>query len=162
ARPNARACAELVARLARAVDYAHQHGVIHRDIKPQNAMIDAETGQPVLMDFGLAKQLGEQQGLVTHSGQVLGTPAYMAPEQARGRAHEIGPLADVYSLGALLYDLLCRRPPFEGAVGEILHKVQSVEPLPPRKVNPSVHRDLETVCLKAMAKDPAARYPTAG
>src|SRR5207249_1899047 len=98
--PNARVCAELVARLARAVAFAHQRGVIHRDIKPHNAMIDVETGQPILLDFGLAKLLGEQEEQVTCTGQVLGTPAYMAPEQARGRVHEIGPLSDVYSLGA--------------------------------------------------------------
>src|SRR5262249_22328712 len=103
-----------------------------------------------------------QDGQVTHSGQILGTPAYMAPEQAAGRTHQVGPLADVYSLGALLYHLLCKRPPFEGSVGEILHRVQSAEPTPPRKLVPTVHRDLETVCLKAMAKGPRDRYPSAG
>jgi tetratricopeptide (TPR) repeat protein len=158
--PTARSCAEFMARLARAVEHAHQHGIIHRDIKPANVMID-ETGQPVLMDFGLAKELNEQGEQVTHSGQILGTPAYMAPEQASGHVHEVGPLADVYALGAVLYTLLCNRPPFSGAVGEVLKMVQTEEPTPPRKLVPSLHLDLETICQKAMAREPAARYASA-
>jgi predicted Ser/Thr protein kinase len=159
---TARACAEVVARLARAVEYAHQHGVIHRDIKPGNTMIEADTGEPVLMDFGLAKELDQQDAQLSQSGQILGTPAYMAPEQAGGHVHQVGPLADVYSLGALLYHLLCKRPPFEGNVGEIIRKVQTEEPTPPRKLVASIHRDLETICLKALAKEPARRYASAG
>lgn len=160
-KPTARNAAEFIARVARAVGYAHQHGVVHRDLKPANVMVDAETGQPVLMDFGLAKELDEDASLLTQTGQVLGTPAYMAPEQAAGRLHEVGPLSDIYSLGAILYELVCSRRPFEGGAGEVLRQLQTDEPPPPRKLNPRLHRDLETVCLKALAKDPATRYATA-
>jgi WD40 repeat protein/tetratricopeptide (TPR) repeat protein/predicted Ser/Thr protein kinase len=159
--PTARQAAEMVATLARAVGFAHEHGVMHRDIKPANVMVDAETGEPVLMDFGLAKELSEHDSHVTKSGQVLGTPAYMSPEQAAGQIDRIGPLSDVYALGAVLYEFLCGRLPFEGSVGEILRKVQTDEPLPPRKIAPKIHRDLETICMKALAKDPARRYASA-
>ncbi|HUY36104.1 MAG TPA: serine/threonine-protein kinase [Pirellulales bacterium] len=159
--PSAREVAELLARVARAVGYAHEHGVVHRDLKPANVMIEAETGQPVLMDFGLAKELGDEASLLTHSGQVMGTPAYMAPEQAAGRIHDVGPLADVYALGAVLYEMLCARPPFQGSVGEVLSRIQAEEPPSPRSLNVKIHRDLETICLKALAKEPAARYGSA-
>ena len=158
---GARQCAETVAALAHAVEYAHQRGVVHRDIKPSNVMVDDETGNPVLMDFGLAKNVGEDDVQLTQSGQVMGTPAYMAPEQAAGKTDEIGPLSDVYALGAVLYELLTGRPPFIGSSGEVIHRVQSEEPVSPRKLAPSLHRDLETVCLKAMAKAPSARYASA-
>jgi tRNA A-37 threonylcarbamoyl transferase component Bud32 len=158
---TARACAEIVAQLARAVAHAHQHGVIHRDIKPANTMIETGSNEPILMDFGLAKELGQQDSQLSHSGQILGTPAYMAPEQASGHLSQVGPLADVYSLGAVLYHMLCKRPPFEGNVGEIIRKVQTEEPTPPRTLVPSIHRDLETICLKALEKDPARRYESA-
>src|SRR6185437_1747552 len=98
---------------------------------------------------------------LTHTGQVLGTPAYMAPEQAAGQVDQIGPQSDAYSLGAVLYELLCGRPPFAGSVGEVLRQVQSEEPPGPRTINPRIHRDLETICLKALAKEKAARYATA-
>lgn len=159
--PTPRQAAEMTAVLARAVAYAHDHGVIHRDLKPSNVMVDAESGQPVLMDFGLAKELGDEQSQLTQSGQVVGTPAYMSPEQAAGRLEQVGPLSDVYSLGAVLYELLCRRPPFSGGVGEVIRQVQTDEPAPPRKLNARVHRDLETICLKALAKEPARRYASA-
>lgn len=159
--PSARQVAEMVAVLARTVGYAHANGIIHRDLKPGNVMVEADTGQPILMDFGLAKELAEQDVQLTQSGQVMGTPAYMAPEQAAGQVHRIGPPADIYALGVLLYELLTGRLPFTGMFGEVVRKVQTEEPLPPRRLVPRLHRDLETVCLKAMAKDPAQRYASA-
>ena len=159
--PTPRQAAEMTAVLARAVGYAHEHGVVHRDIKPANVMVDAETGEPVLTDFGLAKELSREGPEVTDSGAVVGTPAYMAPEQAAGRIEQIGPATDIYALGTVLYELLCGRPPFLGNKVEILYRVQAEEPVPPRKLNPRIHRDLETICLKALAKEPAARYESA-
>jgi len=161
ARPTARQAAEKLALLARAVAHAHRHGVVHRDIKPTNVMIDAETGQPVLTDFGLAKELADGDPHVTRAGQIMGTPAYMAPEQAAGRIDQIGPHTDVYALGAVLFELLCGRPPFLGSAGEIYRKVQSDEPPRPRQLATRVHRDLETICLRALAKRPADRYASA-
>jgi tetratricopeptide (TPR) repeat protein/predicted Ser/Thr protein kinase len=160
-KPTAHRSAKIMATLSRAVGYAHAHNVVHRDIKPANVMIDAETGEPVLMDFGLAKELAEENVQMTRAGQVMGTPAYMAPEQAAGRIDQIGPCTDVYTLGAVLYDLLCGRPPFLGTFGEVVHRLQHDEPVPPRRVAPHVHRDLETICLKALSKDPAGRYASA-
>jgi len=160
-RPSAREAAEMVARLARAVAYAHEHGVLHRDIKPGNVMVDGQSGEPVLMDFGLAKELSRQGSDLTQSGQVMGTPAYMAPEQAAGRVETIGTPSDVYALGTVLYYLLCGRAPFEGSTGEVLRQVQTDQPAAPRKLAPRTHRDLETICLKAMAREPAARYGSA-
>src|SRR5262245_9131536 len=159
--PTARECADMIARLARAVQYAHEHEVIHRDLKPANVMVDAESGQPVLMDFGLAKDLARQDVHFTQTGQLLGTPAFMAPEQASGKAARVGPPADVYSLGGVLYHLLCGLPPFPCTLSEVPDKVQHEDPVPLRRLNANVHRDLEVICLKALAKDPAARYPTA-
>lgn len=158
---NARVAAEIIAKVARAVHYAHEQGVIHRDIKPSNIMLDGDSREPMLMDFGLAKQLSDQESHVTKSGQVMGTPVYMAPEQAAGHHEKIGPLSDVYALGAVLYELLTGRPPYAGSTGEVIRQVQSEPPPAPRKLSPSVHRDLETICLKAMAKEPAARYADA-
>ncbi len=158
----ARRAAEILAVLSRAVAYAHEHGVIHRDLKPANVMIDLESGQPVLMDFGLAKETSDEGSHVTQTGQVVGTPAYMSPEQAAGRAERVGPWSDQYSLGAILYELLTGRPPFLGAVGEVIHQVQHQEPEPPRKLFPALHRDIETVCLKALSKNPQDRYADAG
>jgi tetratricopeptide (TPR) repeat protein/predicted Ser/Thr protein kinase len=160
-KPTAHRSAKIMATLSRAVGYAHAHNVVHRDIKPANVMIDAETEEPVLMDFGLAKELAEENVQMTRAGQVMGTPAYMAPEQAAGRIDQIGPCTDVYTLGAVLYDLLCGRPPFLGTFGEIVHRLQHDEPVPPRRLAPRVHRDLETICLKALSKDPAGRYASA-
>jgi tetratricopeptide (TPR) repeat protein/predicted Ser/Thr protein kinase len=158
---TARQSATMLALLARAVAYAHERGVVHRDLKPSNVMVDADTGQPVLMDFGLAKEATQSSSQLTRSGDVLGTPAYMAPEQAAGRTEEVGPAADVYALGAILYELLAGRPAFTGPVGEVLKRVQTEEPPPPRKRNPRIHRDLETICLKAMAKESSQRYASA-
>jgi tRNA A-37 threonylcarbamoyl transferase component Bud32 len=158
---TAREAADILATLAGAVSYAHEHGVVHRDIKPANVMIDHDSGQPMLMDFGLAKDMTDEDAQLTHDGAILGTPAYMAPEQAAGDQGRIGPRSDIYGLGALLYSLLCGRAPFEGSFGEILKSVQTSEPVSPRKLHRGLHRDLETICLKAMAKDPAGRYATA-
>jgi tRNA A-37 threonylcarbamoyl transferase component Bud32/tetratricopeptide (TPR) repeat protein len=158
--PTARHLAGLVAQLAEAADYAHRHGVVHRDIKPGNVMVDGESGHPVLMDFGLAKDMAPDAPHLTCTGQVVGTPAYMSPEQASGHSHEIGPATDQYALGVLLYECLCGRLPFLGSVGEIIRQVQTEEPPPLRRLAPHVHVDLETICQKAMAKDPAARYPS--
>jgi tetratricopeptide (TPR) repeat protein/CRISPR/Cas system-associated endoribonuclease Cas2 len=160
-KPTAHQAAQLVAALSRAVHYAHEHGVVHRDIKPANVLIDDETGQPILTDFGLAKDATDSDVQLTLSGQVMGTPAYMAPEQAAGRQDQIGPATDVYSLGAVLYELITGRRPFTGTVGEVISLVQSEPPPPPRKIVPKLHRDLETICLKAMAKEPALRYVSA-
>jgi tetratricopeptide (TPR) repeat protein len=156
-----REVAGVVAALARAVSYAHKRDVVHRDIKPANVMIDAETGNPMLMDFGLAKNLAEEDVQLTQSGQVMGTPVYMAPEQAAGQIEKIGPPADIYALGVVLYVLLCGQRPFQGSFGEVLKQVQTSEPAPPRRIKPGLHRDLETICLKAMAKEASRRYESA-
>ncbi|MBN2449220.1 MAG: protein kinase, partial [Lentisphaeria bacterium] len=159
--PTPHRVAEMVETLSRAVAYAHAHGVIHRDIKPANVMVDAETGQPVLMDFGLAKETSRDGVQMTQDGQIIGTPAYMAPEQAAGQVADVGPQTDVYALGALLYDLLCGRPPFLGSSGEIIRRVQTEEPVPLRQRNPQVHRDLETICMKCLAREIRERYASA-
>ncbi|MGD0899059.1 MAG: serine/threonine-protein kinase, partial [Thermoguttaceae bacterium] len=161
-KPNGREAAEILLGLARAVDHAHHRGILHRDIKPSNVMVEGASGQPMLMDFGLAKQLAFTESDLTHSGQVLGTPAYMAPEQAAGHVHQVGTHSDIYALGAVLYYLLCGRPPFLGSSGEVIRQVQTDEPPPPRRFAPRIHRDLETICLHAMAHDPARRYGSAG
>jgi WD40 repeat protein/tRNA A-37 threonylcarbamoyl transferase component Bud32 len=146
--------------IAEAVQYAHQHGILHRDLKPSNVLIDQED-RPRITDFGLAKQLHSDTE-VTLAGQVLGSPNYTAPEQAAGRPKEIGPVSDVYSLGALLYHLLTGRPPFlAGTVQETLRLVHESDPIAPRVLNPNVPADLDTICLKCLEKDPARRYPSA-
>jgi len=156
----ARRSAETIEKVARAVDYAHQRGVIHRDIKPGNILIDAG-GQPRITDFGLAKRTDSDSG-VTKSGQIIGTPSYMPPEQAGGSNDLVGPRADVYSLGATLYCLLTGRPPFQSAtVLETLRQVEERDPVAPRMLNPAVDRDLETICLKCLEKNPERRYATA-
>jgi WD40 repeat protein len=150
----------LVEALARAVGYAHRQGVVHRDIKPSNVLLTS-AGVPKLTDFGLAKHLGAGEG-VTATGDVFGTPAYMAPEQALGHVHEVGPAADVYALGATLYELLAGRPPFQGETPlEVLRRVAGEEPVSVRRLCPGVPRDLETICLKCLRKEPARRYATA-
>ncbi|MBI4575970.1 MAG: protein kinase [Planctomycetes bacterium] len=147
----------LTRRVAEGLAYAHSQGVIHRDVKPHNILVD-EDGFPRITDFGLARELGSESRL-TLAGTVVGTPAYMAPEQARGDAAAVGPLSDVYGLGAVLYEMLALKPPFQGAnPADILARVLTVEPVPLRRVNPQVPRDVATMVGRAMEKDPARRY----
>lgn len=146
--------------LARAMHHAHHHQVVHRDLKPANVLMTLD-GQPKVTDFGLAKQLDEDSGQ-TKTGQVMGTPSYMAPEQAQGCLQEIGPATDVYALGAILYEMLAGRPPFKGAISqETLEHVRTRDPVPPSRHRPGVPRDLETICLKCLAKEPSCRYHSA-
>jgi WD40 repeat protein len=152
--------AGLVETLARAVHHAHQAGVVHRDLKPGNVLLAAD-GTPKITDFGLAKRVGEDRG-DTRSGTLVGTPSYMAPEQARGTARAAGPAADVYALGAVLYELLTGRPPFRAENAcETLIQVVHHDPVSPRQLQPRLPRDLATVTLKCLEKDPKKRYPSA-
>jgi WD40 repeat protein len=155
-----RRAAALLAPVAEAVAEAHRRGVVHRDLKPANILLDAD-GRPKVSDFGLAKLLGQVNGL-TESGAILGSPWYMAPEQADGHAREVGEPADVHALGAVLYELLTGRPPFKAAtVLETLEQVKSAVPVGPRRLVPSVPKDLETIALQCLAKAPSQRYPDA-
>jgi WD40 repeat protein len=152
--------ARYVHTIAEAVHHAHEHGILHRDLKPSNVLIDA-ADQPHITDFGLAKRLESGTDL-TVSGQVLGSPQYMPPEQATGRQRQVGRRSDVYALGAVLYHLLTGRPPFVGeTLSDILPQVVNDEPLRPRQLNPAVPADLETVCLKCLEKEMDRRYPSA-
>jgi WD40 repeat protein/serine/threonine protein kinase len=178
-----REAAQLVETLARAMHHAHMAGVVHRDLKPanillqiancklQNENLPSDNSQfaicnlqfaiPKITDFGLAKQLDEDSGQ-TQTGQVMGSPSYMAPEQAAGKTDQLGPLTDVYALGAILYELLTGRPPFKGtSVRDTLEQVCSQEPVPPGRFQPRLPRDLETICLKCLQKEPPKRYPSA-
>jgi tetratricopeptide (TPR) repeat protein len=156
----ARPAAQLVAAIARAVAHAHAHGVLHRDIKPSNVIVDAE-GLPHVTDFGLARRMVDPSGL-TLAGQILGTPGFMAPEQASGDPAQVGVAADVYSLGAVLYQVLTGRPAFMGAnLLEVLRQVAETEPVAVTLLNPTVPRDLETIVQKCMNKDAGRRYASA-
>ena len=162
----ARQAARLVQSLAGAAEAAHRAGVLHRDLKPANVLLAGEPGAeleqciPKITDFGLAKRL-DAQTAPTQSGVVLGTPSYMAPEQAQGNK-DAGPVADVYSLGAILYELLTGRPPFRGPTPlETVFQVVGDDPVLPRLLLPRLPRDAETICLKCLRKDPAQRYASA-
>jgi tetratricopeptide (TPR) repeat protein len=156
----ARRAAELVEALARGVAEAHRQGIIHRDLKPGNVLLAAD-GTPKITDFGLAKALDKESGL-TRTDSIMGSPGYMAPEQAAGQAKLVGPLADVYALGAILYELLTGGPPFRGTtVLEIIEQVKHAEPIPPSRLVPGLPRDIETIALKCLQKEPGKRYDSA-
>jgi serine/threonine-protein kinase len=158
--PSARRAAAVMEAVARAVHHAHQRGIVHRDLKPSNVLL-GEDGSPKVTDFGLAKRLDGGPGL-TETGVLLGTPGYMAPEQALCKAQEVGPRTDVYALGAILYELLTGRPPFKAdSLLGTLEQVVSDPPAVPARLRPGVPRDLETICLKCLAKEPAGRYASA-
>ena len=159
--------AGFVKTIAEAIQYAHERGVLHRDLKPSNVLID-RAGQPRIIDFGLAKRLSSDPQLstlndqLTLTGQVLGSPNFIPPEQAAGKRGAIGRHSDIYALGAILYYLLTARPPFAAATAhEIVHQVLTTEPVGPRSLNPNVPRDLEIICLKCLEKEPHRRYRTA-
>src|SRR5437016_8752125 len=152
--------AELLIKVARTVQFAHERGILHRDIKPGNILLDRH-GEPHLTDFGLARLI-EQESTVTNSFDVLGTPSYMAPEQAAGRTKELTAAADVYALGAVFYQMLTSQPPFAGGTTyETIRLVLETEPRSPRLGNPKVNVDLATICLKCLEKDPQRRYSSA-
>src|SRR5262249_21552924 len=155
-----RKAVELIAKVAGTVHYAHEHGILHRDIKPGNILLDAK-GEPHLTDFGLAR-LVETESTMTRTLEVLGTPSYMAPEQAMGKNAEVSSATDVYGLGAVFYQLLTGQPPFAGgATYETIKLLLDTEPKQPRLINPKIDRDLTTICLKCLEKDPKRRYSSA-
>jgi tetratricopeptide (TPR) repeat protein/tRNA A-37 threonylcarbamoyl transferase component Bud32 len=158
----AQEAARLLEALARAMHYAHQQNILHRDLKPANILLTPDR-TPKISDFGLAKRLEDNESHQTRTGTLMGTPSYMAPEQATGNQQAIGPHSDQYGLGAILYETLVGRPPFLGTtVLDTLHQVRTQEPVPPRQLQPKVPRDLETICLKCLHKEPGKRYADAG
>jgi formylglycine-generating enzyme required for sulfatase activity len=160
-RPTPRESARLIETLARAMHYAHLRGVVHRDLKPGNVLLAGAERVAKITDFGLAKRIDAEARDVSQSGAIMGTAAYMAPEQAAGKVRDTGPAADVYALGALLYECLTGRPPFDGPKHVVLVSVLSEEPVPPSRLEAKVPRDLETICLKCLRKQPEKRYASA-
>ncbi len=159
-RERPREIASLMMKIARAVQHAHQRGILHRDLKPGNILMDTET-EPLVADFGLAKIAANDSSL-TRTSLVIGTPSYMAPEQATDERGEVTILSDVYSLGAILYELLTGRPPFKGANSyETIRQVVHEDPKPPATVFPGADRELSTIAIKCLEKEPARRYPSA-
>src|SRR5262249_33318020 len=155
-----RRAAQVLGSLARTVHHAHQRGLLHRDIQPAKVLLDRE-GEPHLTDFGLAK-LVENESTITKTLDVIGTPSYMCPEQAAGQARQMTPAADVYGLGAVFYEMLTGSPPFAGGTTyETIRQVLETEPRRPSLWNPKLDRDVETICLKCLEKDPAKRYVSA-
>jgi len=144
-------------KLADALIEAHDQGIIHRDLKPSNIMIEAKRKEPVILDFGLARDF-VQDSNITQDGQVFGTPTYMSPEQARGKIADIGPKSDIFSLGVVLYELVCGRPPAQGSPAEILVHILTKEPAPPSDYQPDVDAGIDSICLKAMARELADRF----
>lgn len=156
-----RKAAKIVRQLALAVEEAHRRGVVHRDLKPSNVLMN-QRDEPILMDFGVARQVNQEGERITHHGRLIGTPEYMAPEQTKGDPDTSGPPCDIYSLGTVLYKLLAGRVPYEGAMLEVLVKLATEEPKPPSAHRPDLTPMLEAICLKAMARDPANRYQSMG
>ena len=155
-----RAAAEMIETLARAIHVAHECKIVHRDLKPGNILL-APDGTPKIVDFGLAKRLEPGPGL-THTGIIMGTPSYMAPEQAAGKSQNVGPAADIYALGAILYEMLTGRPPFRAASTlDTLNQIIKEEPVSPTKLQSRIPFDLEVICLKCLHKQPDRRYASA-
>jgi serine/threonine protein kinase len=151
--------ATILRKIASGIQKAHERGIVHRDLKPDNIMIDMD-GEPVVMDFGLAVRTDDEDARITKDGAVVGSPAYMSPEQAEGKQHLIGPSTDIYSLGVVLYEMLARRLPFEGSIMHVLKQVISDPPTPPSKYNEEVSGSLlEQLCLKMLEKSPGDRVP---
>lgn len=158
---SGRKIADVVRKLALALEVAHQSDVIHRDVKPTNVMINS-SGEPILMDFGLARRNRDGESEITQDGSIVGSPAYMSPEQVDGQSGTVGPQTDVYSLGVILYELLCGRRPFEGTVMSVLGQIMSDDPLrPPSEFQPDIDQHLEAICLKALSRSLADRYGSA-
>ena len=158
---NSREAAKIMAKVSRAIHFAHERGVLHRDLKPSNILVD-DSGQPHVTDFGLAKQVSQSSNL-TRSGAIVGTPSYMSPEQAAGNSIELGPASDIYSLGAVLYYLLTGQPPFQASTPfDVMVMLREQDVIPPRLVNPDVNRDLEMIALRCLQRPQHLRYATAG
>lgn len=156
-RPDERRAAGIICKLAETLAEAHAHGIVHRDLKPSNIMID-DRGEPIVMDFGLAQRIDDSATRLTHTGSLIGTPAYMAPEQVRGELQVMGPSCDIYSLGVILYELLVGRRPFSGTLATVLYQIVHEDPSPPNEVRTGIDSQLSVICLRAIAKRPENRF----